>query len=68
MITANSSPLSIVVLSPELIVRFIHEHAIFEEHNVEDPPDEDDEWKDEEKFPIGPGHHSNEDCDEKEIE
>ena len=63
-----SSPLGVVVFPPELIVRLIHKHAIFEEHDVEDPPDEDDKREDEEEFPVGPRHHSDEDCDEQQIE
>ena len=64
----TSSPFSVVVLPPELIVRLIHEHAVLEEHDIEDPPHAEDEWQDEEELPVGPRHHRHEDHDEEEVE
>ena len=43
-IFADSSPLSIVVLSPEFVVWLVHEHAILKEHDVQDPPEAEQEW------------------------
>ena len=62
------SPFDIVVFSPEFIVGLVHEHSVFEEHDIKDPPDEDDKGKDEKEFPVGPGHDCDEDGDEQEIE
>ena len=57
---ASRSPLGVVVFSPELVVRLIHEHVVGEEHDIDDPPHEEYKWEDEEELPVGPG----EDCDE----
>ena len=34
------SPFGIVLLAPELVARFVHEHAVLEEHDLEQPPEE----------------------------
>ena len=50
----DSSPLSVVVLSPEFVVGLVHEHAILKEHDVQDPPEAEQEWQNEEELPVGP--------------
>ena len=61
------SPLSVVILSPEFVIGFIHEHAVLEEHDVHNPPETDHEREDEEELPVGPGYDGNENRDEEEI-
>ena len=61
------SPFDIVVFSPEFIVGLVHEHSVFEEHDIKDPPDEDDKGKDEKEFPVGPGHDSDENCHQEQV-
>ena len=62
------SPLSVVLLSPEFVVGLIHEHAVLEEHDVHEPPEEEDEWDREEKLPVGPREHCDEDAYQEEVE
>ena len=50
----RSSPLGVVVFSPEFVVGLVHEHAVLKEHDVADPPDEDDQGDHEEELPVGP--------------
>ena len=68
LVSAICSPFGVVVLPPELIVRLIHEHVIFEEHDVEDPPHAEDQWEHEEELPVGPGHDRDEDSEDEQIE
>ena len=64
----DSSPLSIVVLSPEFVVGLVHEHAILKEHDVQDPPEAEQEWQHEEELPVSPGEDCDADCDQEEVE
>ena len=64
----RSSPFSVIVLSPKLVVWLVHEHAILEEHDIEDPPHAEDERQNKEELPVGPREHSNEDRDQEQVE
>ena len=67
VLRGRRSPFGIVLLSPELVAGFIHEHAVLEEHNVDEPGEEEDHWDDEEELPVGPGQDCDEDADEEEV-
>ena len=67
-VDASSSPFGVVVFSPEFILWLVHEHAVFEEHDVQDPPESEDEGKDEEELPVGPGQDGDEDRENEEVE
>ena len=49
-----ASPFGVVLLSPEGIVRLVHEHAVLKEHHVHEPPEEEEHGKDGEVLPVRP--------------
>ena len=59
------SPLSVVLLSPEVVVGLIHEHAVLEVHNIGDPPDSKHNWEHEEHLPVLPRDDSDENGDDE---
>ena len=62
------SPLSVIFFSPEGVVRLVHEHAVLEEHDIHEPPEEEEHGKHEEELPVGPGEGRDEGCDDEEVE
>ena len=51
-----------------LVASFVHEHAIFEEHAVGEPPHEESDWEDDEVLPVLPGDDRDEDPHEGHVE
>ena len=62
------SPLGVVLLSPEGIVRFVHEHAVLEEHDIHEPPEEEEHRQHKEELPVCPRKGSDEARDHEQIE
>ena len=64
----NFSPFGVIFLGPVLVAGFVHEHAIFEEHAVGEPPHEESDWENDEVLPVLPGDDRDEDPHEGHVE
>ena len=62
------SPLSVIFFSPEGVVRLVHEHAVLEEHDIHEPPEEEEHRQHKEELPVCPREGSDEARDDEQIE
>ena len=68
IVDSFSSPFCVVFLPPEGVVGLVHEHAVLKEHDIQEPPVEEEQGKHEEELPVGPGEGRDERCDNEQVE
>ena len=64
----EQSEVILIGLLPVVVVGFVHEHVSGEEHDVDQPPEEDREGKDEPVFPVLASEDSDRDRDHEQVE